>query len=68
MLELEDFKSEGDMMKALRTLLATAVGDAPPKYKLTTIKWAKTIDTQTLIGCISLSYPVLWAAATDTVI
>ena len=67
MLELADFKSEGDMLKTLRTLLAAATGGAPAKRKLTAIQWAKTLDTWTLVCCMSLSYPVLRAAATDTV-
>ena len=68
MLELSDLKSEGDMMKILQTLLAGAAGDAPAKHKLTAIKRTKTLDTRTLVGCMSLSYPVLRAAATVTVI
>lgn len=66
MLELNDFKSEGDMLKMLQTLLAAAADNTPAKHKLTAVKRAKTLDTRTLVGCMSFSYPLLRATATDT--
>ena len=67
MLGQEDLRPDGDVLKALQALLAAAAGDAPAKRKLTAIERAKTLDTRTLVGRMSLSYPVLRAAATDTV-
>ena len=55
------------MLKALQALLAVVSGNALAKHKLTMIKHAKTMDTQTLVGCMSLYYPVLRAATMHTV-
>ena len=42
-------------------------GNALAKRKLAAIEHAKTLDTQTLIGCMAVSYPVLQVAIADTV-
>ena len=62
-----DLLPNNNALATLQSLLVAAEGNAYAKCKLTAVEQAKMLDTRTLVGCMLLSYPVLRAAAMDTV-